>query len=122
MPDDPLFQQRFKEIRDLLMKTAAENVSAMHYYQRRWDEDRGDEYAAWGCSDWYFEAAPDGTVVRQMEVYDNGAALQYHANHIEDTYGGLSEAALDHVEFSAFAIAREDFEAAWLAHPPSHPL
>lgn len=26
----------------------------MRYYRGRWDEDRGDQFASWGASDWYF--------------------------------------------------------------------
>ena len=113
MTYDPRYQARFDEIRTALLRIAEENRQAMKYYKRRWDEDRGDEFAEWGSSDWYFEVVPDGTVIRQMEIYDNGTCLRYHADHIEDIYGGLAEKELDHSEFARFAITHEEFESAW---------
>ena len=32
----------------------------MRYVRRAWDEHRGDEYASWGTSLWYFEIGDDG--------------------------------------------------------------
>lgn len=90
----------------------------MRYYKGRWEEDRGDEFASWGASDWYFEVEADDTVVRQMEVYDAGVVLQYHLQHIEDAFGGLSDQAFDPIGFPCVEIAHEAFEKAWSARPP----
>ena len=120
MVPDPHFNHIFEKLRDDLLETVANNVGAMFYYKRHWDEDRADEYAAWGCSDWFFEAAPDGTVTRQMEVYDNGTVMQYHAHHIEDVFGGLSDQPVDHGEYNPFIISREEFESAWNARPSTN--
>ena len=90
----------------------------MNYYKRRWDEDRGDEHSDWGCSDWYFEVAPDGGVVRQMEVYDSGTVLQYSNEHVEDEFGMLADQPLDDDEYRSFSISREQFENAWGSYQP----
>jgi hypothetical protein len=121
MIPDERFKQRFDEIRDYLLQVSANNHDSMIYYKRRWDECRGDKYSDWGCCDYYFEAAPDGTVTRQMEIYDSGTVLQYHAHKIEDTFGGLTDQALDPSEgFVSFTISREEFETAWTSHPPTN--
>lgn len=88
----------------------------MRFYKRLWNEKRGDEYSLWGCSEWFFETTEDGTVVRQMEIYDNGRVLQYDAYHDKDKFGGLADQPLDHSEFSPFSISRDEFEAAWNSH------
>ena len=120
MIPDPRFSHLREELRGTLLQVASDNAASMAFYKRRWDEDRGDDHAAWGCSDWFFEVAPDGTVTRQMETYDDGTVLQYHANHIEDTFGFLTDQPLDHSEYRPFAISRDEFEAAWTAHPPTN--
>lgn len=120
MIPNPSFNHRSEELRCRLLAIAADYAASMAYYKRRWNENRGDECAEWGCSDWFFEAAPDGTVTRHMEAYDDGTVLQYHANHIEDAFGFLADQPLDHVEFRPFAISREEFESAWASHPPTN--
>ena len=90
----------------------------MHYFKRHWDERRGDEYDDWGTSTWYFETEPDMWPTRQIEVYANGKVLHYDRQHIEDSFGGLSEAALDATEFAPFAIAQSEFEQVWSSQTP----
>ena len=92
----------------------------MRYYKGRWDEDRGDEFASWGCADWYFEVQPDHTVVRQMEVYDSGAVLQYHPQHLDDRFGMLTDQPFDPEGFPGAVITAEEFEHAWSSHPPTN--
>jgi hypothetical protein len=89
------------------------------FYKRRWDECRSDEHSAWRGCVYYFEVAPDGTAMRQMEIYDNGTLLQYHADHIEDAFGFLTNLTIDLSEFSGFSISRDEFETAWSSHPPT---
>ena len=88
----------------------------MRYYKGRWDEDRGDEFASWGASDWYFEVGLDKTVVRQMEVYDGGVVLQYDQRHLDDRFGGLTDQAFDPVGFPCVEIARDEFATAWTSN------
>jgi len=107
-----------EEQRDFYLKLTTENASSMTYFKRRWDENRGDEYAGWGCSDYYFEVIPDGTVIRQMEIYDSGVVLQYHPDHLTDTFGFLTDQSIDLSEFAPFSISRQEFEAAWASHQP----
>lgn len=85
----------------------------MRYFKRFWEENRGDAYAEWGCSWWYFEVDDEGWVERQLENYDDGTSLKYSRQHLNDEYGGLSEAALDLSELVAFEIPRAEFEEAW---------
>jgi len=47
----------------------------LRYYKRRWNESRGDDFARWGASDWYFEVGPDGWPVRQLERIPGGAGI-----------------------------------------------
>ncbi|MEU0963601.1 hypothetical protein ABZ328_29260 [Micromonospora aurantiaca] len=85
------------------------------FYQRRWDESRGDEFDAWGHSVWYFEVDDDGWPVRQVEVYDRGPVLRYGPGHEADQYGGLGQASLDDPEedWSPFVVTRDAFEHVW---------
>ncbi len=120
MSPDERFRHRREELRDFLQQVIASNSDSMHYYKRRWDEIRDDEYAEWGCSDWYFEVAPDGTVTRHMEVYDSGSVLQYHPHHIEDAFGFLSSAPINHSDFANFSLSRQEFETSWASHTPTN--
>ena len=90
----------------------------MPYFKRTWDEPRGDVHNDWGTSVWYFETAADLWPTRQMEVYANGTVLQYDTAHLNDEYGGLSEAALEAEDFAPFAITQTEFESAWNSHAP----
>ncbi|WP_431097210.1 hypothetical protein [Polaromonas aquatica] len=92
----------------------------MRYFKRNWGESRGDAHDEWGTSTWYFETAADLWPTRQMEVYANGTVLQYDADHVEDEYGGLSEAALEVDDFAPYAITQADFERAWTSHVPTN--
>jgi hypothetical protein len=86
----------------------------MKYMKYRWDEDRGDEYASWGCSWWYFEIGPDGYPVRHVEIYDSGMKLRYGPDQTEDQYGGLAaghESEMDHQWDEP--LSAEEFEAVW---------
>ena len=84
-----------------------------HYYKRYWDEPRGDEFDSWGPSWWLFETDDEFWPERQIQIYDAGQVLFYHREHLQDLYGGLSEASLDPEEFEEFRITRAEFEQAW---------
>jgi hypothetical protein len=66
----------------------------MRYLKYRWDEDRADEYAAWGGSWWYFEVGMDGNPVRHVELCDSGVRLRYGPDHTEDEFGGLGHGSV----------------------------
>jgi hypothetical protein len=51
--------------------------------------------------------------VRQLERYEDGTVLKYDTTHVEDEYGGLSEAALDPAEYQVFAISSAEFDTIW---------
>ena len=84
----------------------------MRYFRRLWDEDRGDEYAAWGTSTYYLAIDSAGEIRQQVEVYANGNVLAYDDEHDEDRYGFLSYAILDLDEFAPFEISELDFQKA----------
>ena len=111
MIPDRRFEHIRDELREHLLHVVARNRDSMSYFKRRWEES---------CSVFYFEVAPDGTATRQMEIYDQGTVLQYHADHLEDADGFLTDQPIYLSEFSEFAISREEFEAAWTSHPPTH--
>jgi hypothetical protein len=92
----------------------------MRYFKGRWEENRGDEFASWGCSDWYFEVLPDNSVVRQMEVYDSGAVLQYDQQHIDDRFGMLTDQPFDAEGFPCSQITADEFLSMWKAYAPAN--
>ena len=57
---------------------------------------------------------------RQIEIYANGTVLQYDQVHIEDEYGGLSEAPLDPDDFALFEITQAEFEGVWSSRLPAN--
>ena len=90
----------------------------MRYVRRAWDEHRGDEYASWGTSLWYFEIGDDGYATRQLELYASGDALAYDAEHEHDAFGMLADQPLVEPEWVSFEISAAEFEAAWTAARP----
>jgi hypothetical protein len=93
----------------------------MTYVKCRWDEDRGDQYASWGCSWWYLEFGPQGWITRQVEVYDSGVRLRYGPDHMGDTFGRLGEARRQDLDMPApEEMTAEQFEDVWQsAKPPA---
>jgi len=86
----------------------------MIYRKCRWDEPRADPFTNWGCSWWYFEFGHDGTIHRQVEVYDNGVRLRYSLDHLGDEFGGLGEARLEQMDMpGAEDITAGQFEVVW---------
>ena len=83
------------------------------HYRREWNESRGDEYADWGTSIWYFEVDDAGNVLRQIEVYQIGRILRYDQQHLVDAFGMLADQALDPDEFAGYVVPVAEFEAAW---------
>ena len=94
------------------MTRGSERVT-LRYFKRRWEESRDDEYDTWGPSTWYFEVGRDGYAVRQLEQYDGGTVLKYDANHLDESFGGLGDQALDVDEFAPYEVDRTAFENAW---------
>jgi hypothetical protein len=84
------------------------------YRKCRWDEPRAEPYGAWGCSWWFFEFGPDGTLTRQVEVYDNGVRLRYGPDHLADKFGKRGAARLQDMEMpGAQVLTAEEFETVW---------
>ena len=87
----------------------------MNYYKRDWDETTGEEPTdSWGTSTYYFETDDSGNVTRQLQLFQNGKALKYDTEYIEDKFGGLSEASIDLEEFRPYVIPADEFEQVWL--------
>ncbi len=85
----------------------------MHYFKRKWEEDRGDQFASWGCAVYFFETDSDFVPTRQLEVYDNGTRLRYDQQHTHDEYGMLADQPLDAEDFAPYSISQAEFEDAW---------
>jgi hypothetical protein len=82
----------------------------MKFFRRRWSEARGDAYAFWGPSWWYFATDDEGVVRQQAEVYDNGCVLVYNNDHVEDEFGGLADQPLDFDDFAPYEIDAATYE------------
>jgi hypothetical protein len=89
-----------------------------HFYRRRWDETRGDEFDSSGHSLWYFDTDDEGRPIRQVELYDAGRVLRYSPGHSEDRYGSLGQVSLydSDEDWSTFEITEVEFERVWRTH------
>ena len=85
----------------------------MHYLKRKWEENRGDQFASWGCAVYFFETSSDLVPSRQLEVYENGNRLRYDQQHTHDQYGMLADQALDAEDFAPYSITEAEFDGAW---------
>jgi hypothetical protein len=80
----------------------------------RWEENRGDQHADWGCSWWYFEFGADGAIIRQVEIYDSGVRLRYGPDHLSDGFGKLGEGRLQDMDMpGAEVMTADEFEVLW---------
>lgn len=85
-----------------------------HYFKRYWGESTGEKSTkSWGTSTFYLVTDHDGSVIRQIQVFQNGNKLKYDQLHLEDDFGGLADQQLDINEFNEFKIEREEFERMW---------
>ena len=91
----------------------ADGDASLRYFERSWDESRGDEYDSWGRSTWYLEVGDDGYPARQLERYESGVVLKYDGDHPDDEFGGLGDQSLDLDEFADHEIDRLTFENVW---------
>ncbi len=89
-------------------------MTPYRYFKRNWDEPRGDQYATWGTSVWYFELDPDGYATRQVEEYASGVLLKYSETRKDDKYGFLTDQPIDVDDEDWECIASEEFETVWL--------
>jgi hypothetical protein len=87
-------------------------VAQHRFFKWRWDEDRGDEYASWGGTTYYFTTDASGIVSRQIEIYDDGHVLMYDEAHASDAFGMLSDQPLDLTDMAGFEVSEAEFAAA----------
>jgi hypothetical protein len=85
----------------------------VHYFKRKWEEDRGDQFASWGCAVYFFETDCDLVPTRQLEVYDNGNRICYDQQQMHDEYGMLADQPLDAEGFASYSISKAEFDDAW---------
>jgi hypothetical protein len=67
---------------------------------------------------WHFGAVEDDdelVVIRQLTIEGDGTRHAYSADHIEDTWGFLTDQPLDDFEYLSPSTA-DAFNAAWDAH------
>ena len=50
---------------------------------------------------------------RYIQLFENGKALKYDAEYLDDDFGGLSDQPLDIEEFEEFKTTHSDFESIW---------
>jgi len=85
----------------------------MRYFKRHWSEDAGELCADWGGATYFFEVDDDASVMRQIQVFDNGNCLLHDLEHLEDQYGRLAVEPLNIPDFEPFAISDSEFEQHW---------
>lgn len=89
---------------------ATEEFGESRFYRRPWNEARGDEYASWGTSVYYFWVL-NGDVEQQVERYENGVLLAYDRYHVEDDYGFLTTESLEPAdEWDPFLVDIETYQ------------
>ena len=86
-----------------------------HYFKRHWNELRADNNENWGKSEWLFETDPDGNILKQIEIYENGIVQCYDLIYQENSFGGLGKLPLSFDEFAEYGIYKEDFDSVWNA-------
>lgn len=90
----------------------------MRFFRRAWEQVRGDKFDGWGTAVYFFETDDELWPQRQLEVYADGNVLAYDKTHVDDEFGGLSQAALEASDFKPFEIAQDDFDSAWKESRP----
>jgi hypothetical protein len=89
----------------------------MSHFKFRWDEGVQDvlERSEWGGSWWYYEIGENGSITRQIILYDNGLRLRYGPDNLGDEYGELlADVSKDEINFSlSTSISAEDFTSMW---------
>ncbi len=88
------------------------------YFKYRWNETRDDEFEGWGFSTQYSETDEELFPIRQIEIYDNGIALKYDNEHLEDRFKFSADKSIEDVleNPNNAEISKEDFENLWTSH------
>ncbi len=86
----------------------------MKYFKRYWNECRAlDNTSAWGWSWWFFETDDEGTVFRQVKMYESGHTLRFSQANPVGEYGAISDQPLDMTDEGYFASTNKEFSSAW---------
>lgn len=81
------------------------------FYKFRWEETKLGTCSEWGNSTYYIAANPKGEIEKQIEIFDNGRALLYTLNHLDDEYGGLADQPITNEEAAQLTeITEEEFQ------------
>jgi uncharacterized protein (DUF433 family) len=84
----------------------------MYHFTKKWNESTGEELTdSWGTSTFYFETDENFNVLRQIQIFENGKALKYDLEYIDDKFGGLAEAPIELDGFNE--IKKSEFEELW---------
>src|SRR5262245_59238204 len=71
-------------------REARNEFGAMRYFKYRRCWKPGDDgHPDMGDSWWYYEFGSNGTIIRQIILYDKGHRLRYDLDHLGDDYGEL---------------------------------
>lgn len=87
-------------------------MKSIYYFKKEWDDASGDEPTnSWGASVFYFETNLEFNVLRQMQIFENGRALKYDIEYIDDKFGGLAESPIELDGFNT--INKDEFDLLW---------
>ncbi|MFC0343366.1 hypothetical protein [Epilithonimonas hispanica] len=86
----------------------------LKYFKKHWNETTGEELTdSWGHSIYFFETDFNLTVIRQIQLFQNGKSLKYDDENLQDDYGALSDQPLESEEFIDNEISKTEFYEIW---------
>lgn len=71
------------------------------------------EYDSWGSSTLFFETSPEGQVLRELMIFEDGRVLKYDTEHSRDIYGQMSDGLHEINTFDHLEIPPHVFDIAW---------
>lgn len=86
----------------------------MHFFKYQWNETTGEEATnSWGYSIFYVETDTEFYPTRQLQLFENGNALKYDTEYLDDKFGGLGDQPVEPESFEGEKINKEEFEEIW---------
>lgn len=87
---------------------------AVRYFKRFCEETTGEELTdSWGTCTYYFETDAHLSVLRQIQLFQNGYLLKYDGQHFDDAFGSLADQPLDMGEFAGNEMLAAEFLTIW---------